>query len=93
MSILKTNILYVRMGNSKITVLFAVVRNLAVSLLLGTLFVDKFVKGIFSLEEKIVLYSSKPVSIRIIKEQSDEPSDKKKAQKVLIIDKVVPRLV
>lgn len=48
--------LQVRMGDSRVGVVFVVVHNLAIPVLLGTSFIDRFVRGIFSPERKIVAY-------------------------------------
>lgn len=52
--------LHVWIWDSRVRVFLGVVRNLAVFALLGTSFIDKFVKGIFPSKQKIVLYNSAP---------------------------------
>jgi hypothetical protein len=61
--------LYVRMGDLKVKVWFAVTQDLCARVLLGTPFIDRFIKGMFPPERKIVPQDSPPVQILAI----DEP--------------------
>lgn len=54
----------------------AILRNLAVAVLLETSFKDRFMKGIFSFERKLVLYNSKPVPLLAIKDLPTEDKNK-----------------
>lgn len=58
--------LHVRMRDCRVRIDFGVVRNLAVSVLLGKTFIDRFVKSIFPAEMKVAPYNSKPVPILIL---------------------------
>ena len=55
--------LFIRMGDLKVRVWFGVVENLAVPVLLGTSYIDRFVQGIFPQERKVVPNDSRPVAI------------------------------
>ena len=55
--------LYVRVGTLRVKVRFGVVRHLVTRILVGTPFVNKFVKGIFPQEQRIVPADSDPVPI------------------------------
>lgn len=57
---------HVHMGESNARVVFGIAKNVTVPDLLGTLFFDKFVKGIFPDKRKIVSYNSKQVSISMV---------------------------
>lgn len=59
---------YVRMDEARVRVELGELRNLAVPILLGTSFVDKFVKGVFPSKRKIVTYNSPRVSLLLIHE-------------------------
>lgn len=48
----------VRMGYSRVKVVFGIVWDLAVPVVLRTLFTDRIAKNIFSREQRIVLYNS-----------------------------------
>lgn len=52
-------------------IFFGIVKDLAVTVLLETSFIGKFVKQIFPGERKIVPYSSQPVLILMIHEASN----------------------
>lgn len=56
-------LLHVQLGDLRVRVWFGVVKNLAVSVLLGTSFIDRFVTGIFPPERKVVPQNSEPVDI------------------------------
>lgn len=56
-------LLHVRIKYLKVRAWIGIVDNLSVSLLLGTYFIDHFLKGIFPSDRKIVPYHSKPVPI------------------------------
>lgn len=58
--------LHVHMGETSVRVVFEIVKNLTVTILLGTKFIDKFVVEIFPAEKKIVLYNSQLVRILIV---------------------------
>lgn len=45
-----SNLLFVKIGELRIRVWFGVVENLAIYILLGTLFIDKYIREIFSSE-------------------------------------------
>lgn len=61
-----TIVLTVRDGDSAIRVMFETIKNLVVSALLVTSFVDKCVDGIFSTEWKIVPFNTPPVRILVV---------------------------
>lgn len=56
--VIVTIVLYVRVRDSRKCVMFEIIRNVAVPVLLGPLFIDKFIKGIFTSERRIVPSSS-----------------------------------
>lgn len=58
--------------------------------LIGSSYIDIFVKGIVQPERKIILYNVKPVPILTI---TDILEKKNKAQDVTVIEEDVPRLV
>lgn len=58
-----TIILHLRLGDLRVRVCFGVVPNLVVDFLLGTSFSDRFIRGIFPSERKIVPWHSHPVTI------------------------------
>lgn len=60
--------LHVRMGESRIRVMFEIFRNLAVPVFLGILLIDNSIKIIFSIKRKIVLFNSPPVPILTVHE-------------------------
>lgn len=62
--------LCVRVGDLKVKVWFAVAQDLCTRVLLGTPFIDRFIKGIFPPERKLVPRDSPPVHILAI----DEPN-------------------
>lgn len=76
--------LHVKMGDCRVKVVFGDVRHLVVPVLVGTSFMDRLVKGIFSLERKMVSFSSEPVPILAIKNLPEEPKKKDMARGVLI---------
>ena len=55
--------LYVQIGGLRVKVYFGVVRNLVTRVLVGTPFINKFVRGIFPQEQRIVPSDSDPVRI------------------------------
>lgn len=59
--------LHVKMGYSRLRVNLGAVHNLAVPVLLGTSYIDKFEKDTFSPECKLNSYNSKLVSILAVK--------------------------
>lgn len=63
--------LQVRIGDFKVRVAFGVVGGLTVLVLLGTSFIDGFVKVIFPLERNQVPYNSRPVPILANKDMSE----------------------
>lgn len=60
--------LYIRIGEGSERVMFAIVKSLAVAVLLGTSFIERFIKGIFHSERRIVPSNFPPVSILIMHE-------------------------
>lgn len=72
-------------------VVFHVVHNLAVPLLEGTSYVDRFAKVIFSSEGKIVPYNYKPVPDLAFKNIPEKYKDKDRDE--LAIEEDVPRLM
>lgn len=70
--IVGTIVLYVRIGESLVRVMFGIVRNLAVPALLGTSLIDKFNKGIIPTKPNIILFSSLPVLILLIHGATNE---------------------
>lgn len=59
-----TILLHHQIGNLNTRVWFSIFPNLAVDLLLGTSFVDRFIRGIFPGERKVEPWHSQPVAIR-----------------------------
>lgn len=66
------------MGDPRERVVFGIVGNLSVPFLLDNLFLDRFVKGTFAPERKIVPYNSKAVSTLAIKYLLEEAKNKDK---------------
>lgn len=62
-SIFRTVLFHVRMADAGIPVVFGVVGSRAVLILLGTSFIDRYVKGIFLPEHKILLHNSATVAV------------------------------
>lgn len=93
--IVGTITLRVRIRDSRVRVVFVIVRYLAVPVFLGTSFIDSFVKDIFPSERKIVPYISKPVPIIAIKDLSSEHEDKDDSAQGMLLTKEehAPRLV
>lgn len=79
------------MGDYKVRVVFGAVRKVVVPVLLGTSYINTFVKDIFLLKWKIVPYKFKLVAILVIKDLSEKHNDK--AQDVTVLEKHAPRLV
>lgn len=77
------------MGDSRLRVVFSVIRSLAVLFYLRTLYIDSFVKGTFPPNRKIVPSNSKPVPILTIKHVPEEHKDK--AQEVTVMEEDAPR--
>lgn len=65
-----TILLYLRLGDLRVHVWFEAVPDLALNLLLGTLLIDRFVRGIIPAEQKLVSWQSHPVAILSL---SDHP--------------------
>lgn len=59
--------LFVGIGNLLVHAWFAIVEILAVHLLLGMLFTDQYIQGIFPTERKIVLRRLMPVTVTATK--------------------------
>lgn len=59
----KQSLLFVKLGNVHMQVLFGVVENLAVPLLVRTEFIERFVEWLLSIERRIVQTHSSPVPI------------------------------
>lgn len=74
------------MGDSIVRSVFGGVHDLAVPVLIGTSFIDRFVKGMFSLERKTVPYSSKTLPILDFKSMSEEKKDKDQTYDIIIIE-------
>lgn len=55
--------------------LFGIVENLAVSVLLGTSFIDRFVKGVLPAEQKILPYNSAKDSIILLLKEHDKEEE------------------
>lgn len=64
------------MRDSRVRVAFRIVSNLPVPVLLRTSFIDRFAKGIFPLQGKLVPCSSKPALILAINDPSEEHETK-----------------
>lgn len=79
------------MGDSRERVVFGIVRKLAVAVLLGTSYLNRFLQGVFPAELKTVPSNAKPVPILTIKYMLEEHRDK--VQDVTIVEKHAPRLV
>lgn len=79
-SVVGTITLHVRIGDSRVKVVYGAVRNLSIPVLLAIPFIDGFVKCIFPPEQKIVIYSSKGVPNPYNNDLPEEPKDKNKAQ-------------
>lgn len=90
LNIVGTVTLPVRMADSRGRVVCDIVRNLAVPAILATLFIDRFLKGIFPHDRKIVLYNSKPVPILTINNRSEEQMKKEEVAKNLTMTKDEP---
>lgn len=58
-----TILLFVKIGELRVRVWFGIVKNLAVDILLGTSFIDRYIQGIFLSERKILPWHSQPVPI------------------------------
>lgn len=74
---------------------FDVVHNLAVPVLLGTLYIDKSVKGIFPPERNIATYNSKPVPVLaiIVMPEDFKNEHKNRLQDVSVMEEDVSLLV
>lgn len=59
-----------------------IVKNLAVPVLLGTSFMDKFVKGIFPAKRRIDTYNSQPVLILLVHKMSVDNQTISRAENV-----------
>lgn len=64
--------LLVRMAEACVLVVFVMLRNLTVSFLLGSFFINWFVKKILPAQRRIVPYSLQPVQILLVDEASDD---------------------
>lgn len=91
--VVRTITLYVRIGESKLKVVFRVVRNVSVPVLFEISFIDRFVKGSFPPEPKLVPYNSNPVPILVIMSKSEDPRNRNKAQDAMVIKKDASRLL
>lgn len=60
--------LHIRIEQSRITVMFEIVRSLAVPVLLNTSFLDRFIEVIFLNKRKIVSCNTRPVRILMLHE-------------------------
>lgn len=72
-----TVMLYIRVWEARVKVVFWIVKNLVVPVLLKTSFIDRFVEGILLLEKKIVPYSSQPISFLTIHETQNDDKARK----------------
>lgn len=63
-----TIVLHVQTGESCICFMFKIFRNLAVSVLPGMLFINRFIEGIVPSEKEIVLFNSLPVLVLAVHE-------------------------
>lgn len=68
----RTITLHVQSGDSRLRVMFGIFRNLAVATVLGTSFIEKCITGIFPIDQKIVLFSSTPVTVLVVLEVTSE---------------------
>lgn len=68
---LGTILLHARMTETYVPDMFVIVNNLAILVPLRTSFVDKFVKGFFPAEKKIVRYDSQSVTTLMVHEESN----------------------
>lgn len=59
-------------------VVFGIVRNLAISGLLWTPYIDRFVKSLFTFERSIVPYNTDPVLILVFNDMQEALKDEKK---------------
>lgn len=82
------------MGDPRVKVDFGVVRNLALPVLFGTSYMDRFAMDVLSLERMKILYDSKPVPIPTINIMPEERKDeeKDKAQTISVIERDALRL-
>lgn len=67
--------LHVRVGDSRVRVVFSVARSRAVPVLQGISFIDKSAKGIFSSERMVVVYNSKQVPILALNDLAGKYKD------------------
>lgn len=79
--------LYVRVEDSRGEMVFGDVRSVAVTVLLRTSSMTRFVMGSFRPEQKIVPFHSSSAAIFVIKNIRDELRDEEEAQDVLIMKK------
>lgn len=56
---------YIRIGEARVLVIFGIIKNVAVSFFLGTTFINKSVKEVFRIEKEISPCNSQPVLILI----------------------------
>lgn len=75
-SVFGTITLQVTIGDSRVRVVFDVVRNIAVPFLLGTSFIDKFVRGMFPAKQRVVSYHSKSLPIFAVNDKTEPRRDK-----------------
>lgn len=74
--VVETIVLLVQIGESRICVLFGIVRKLVVPALLSMSFTNKVSNGISPGERKIVLFNSSPVPIIVVHEtEADETKE------------------
>lgn len=66
----------IKTGQSRVRVVFYTVCTVVVTVLPGTSFVDRFVRGIFPLKRKIVHYSSELVPILSFNDLAEEHNDR-----------------
>lgn len=75
--------LHVRIGDIWIGVAFEIVRNLAVSILLGTLLIDELIEGLFPTERDILTINSPPILILAMHEERCLKTEDNQTKKII----------
>lgn len=65
--------------------MFGLVRSLAVFVIFGTSFIDKFIKGIFVIERKILQFNFPPVPILAVQETGTDETEEQQDNTITII--------
>lgn len=71
------------MWELRVSLVLGNVHNLAVSVRLGTLSIDRYLKSTSHLKREIVSYNSKPVPILTIDNMLEKPKDKHKDRRII----------